>query len=1136
MIKNIKNLKINSVLLDSVEPESGLSISDTLYINTSMDIRRGASSVDGYYLRLFVATTKDCASALDYISQRYNEYLSGRAGLVEQGQYNDFLEVSLEKNSQYLSNAQPFSPFSTNVKFRNLIMNNGVSPYGNGTVIPKGVIIYDMPLGNMVTDINVGKNILHPIKLSLPDRSDSLDQISCYCFVYDNVMAEMFADESEGSFSLTTGMGPVTSVTCRGPKTFYREIYPDKPLVPMEKKEQPQIIAPDKDILLTTSSEDTKVVQKFTDVFDRVSTLFKTPRLSQSYELSKIIKKNNYFTDLWLSRDIEENNRFIFSFDLRSFLEDNSIFPFVYRNEVFGRALLSGGEEISPDELSSVVSVDVVRHKVASQGFSNTNELTSTRVGFPDRTTLGTPVQEIKRIQISLPDSGEDNLSGIHLSCYEGYDRFSIKDIPNNQINESYQYSVRCTVVDNSPIFLRKIIEVIKDKKRTISLMRDAITSNSSTMFGRKPLYNVKTGKITQDINTIMLPIDGVTQNAGDKIREVLSFYQGILDSLSQGNSQFDLVAYYEKTFKSEQGLISPRRLVDIELLMDVGVKFLYDKLVKIYPSDPLGMFDGLGKSKFNLNMSRGVRNNILEAEHRYQDVYTRGKDNNLGVDYIFGSLDNTDSSRISIDYYDNRRIAEFNKYFFQPAGGNVIVPSGDYDNLSYSYMTPRIIKTPSRPILDQLQDVLMFGETNQYNFDRYGQLYSDIITIKGLQKLGMLYPGLSTIGPIQSKNNKLYSDIQALLSDRYSLSLGEVTTSEFSPSMISMGTTKSTIYNVKDGRACGPGAGLSLVESVIGGESETPASDNYLETVNLTIKNQNIQINKTDIDEASRKEEMKDRSIRLPFAILGELTINDRITEVGRMVESTYNSMTTLGKVLGISESNISSMIENPIFSSLPPQLQSMIIIASTPSPLDLDASAGQNNFDARRFTLENATVESKELVSYFDPSKKETKNEDPTYSLVDDPMRNYATFLAMWMNYRQIAIVEYLSGFGNIEPSAEEVHPSSFVGRYKLSKWKPMSSAIVDSLRESGGTLLCRTRSLQAQDYINLISAYITNDQKVELTKYFQNKQEIELPAYNKYFYINNETPQDPGNVESSINTSEVASAAAIPPGTGY
>ena len=38
------------------------------------------------------------------------------------------------------------------------------------------------------------------------------------------------------------------------------------------------------------------------------------------------------------------------------------------------------------------------------------------------------------------------------------------------------------------------------------------------------------------------------------------------------------------------------------------------------------------------------------------------------------------------------------------------------------------------------------------------------------------------------------------------------------------------------------------------------------------------------------------------------------------------------------------------------------------------------------------------------------------PPYPKTLDPMRSYSKFLAFWMNYKQIAVVEYLDGFENV------------------------------------------------------------------------------------------------------------------------
>ena len=61
-------------------------------------------------------------------------------------------------------------------------------------------------------------------------------------------------------------------------------------------------------------------------------------------ESFKIIKDKNCFSDLWISKDENEDARYIFSFDKLSFLMARSKFPRLYMNPEISDILINGGE------------------------------------------------------------------------------------------------------------------------------------------------------------------------------------------------------------------------------------------------------------------------------------------------------------------------------------------------------------------------------------------------------------------------------------------------------------------------------------------------------------------------------------------------------------------------------------------------------------------------------------------------------------------------------------------------------------------------------------------------------------------------------------------------------------------------
>ena len=198
------------------------------------------------------------------------------------------------------------------------------------------------------------------------------------------------------------------------------------------------------------------------------------------------------------------------------------------------------------------------------------------------------------------------------------------------------------------------------------------------------------------------------------------------------------------------------------------------------------------------------------------------------------------------------------------------------------------------------------------------------------------------------------------------------------------------------------------LLQSIIGGENtQSSTTKNYFSQSDNKIKEASFDLSKGSTDTNAIKNDLKDRAIRLPFVILGELTLNKEIIQQSRGIKNTFNSLSEFRKILDISEKNINQKIDSEIFGLLPNQLKNMVIVTTTIDDLSLGNADASLTFDASRFSLNEEPVEEgADLVSFYDSDQREAG----IYSLAEDPMKTYARFLTFWMNYRQIAVVEYL------------------------------------------------------------------------------------------------------------------------------
>ena len=159
--------------------------------------------------------------------------------------------------------------------------------------------------------------------------------------------------------------------------------------------------------------------------------------------------------------------------------------------------------------------------------------------------------------------------------------------------------------------------------------------------------------------------------------------------------------------------------------------------------------------------------------------------------------------------------------------------------------------------------------------------------------------------------------------------------------------------------------------------------------------------------------------------------------------------------------------------------------------------------------------------MISYYEP-RQGLENE--IYPLTRDPAKVYAKFLAFWMNYKNIAVIEYLSGYGNLNTNPQQVseiyngfqrdriRDLNLESKTRLPVWQPLTVDILDefsSANEDNNTpskLLCRVRIKSSEDIRGILDPKSGNalegDTYVE--EFFSQKPMITLPTYNTHFFI--------------------------------
>ena len=185
MTKLVSSIEIDSLVLERQRDENTENILNSLVISSAANLSSDNAILDNINLRIVVSLTKQSAAVVDFITQRYNEFDSLNLEGVTSHEYNNFVKQSIMSEEEYLKSSSPFSPVSTDMEARNLIIINRVSIFGDGAAVAKDLIIYDIPMSEAVANLKNRMAMLDLIRIDLPTTTQDLEQLSVYAFAYD---------------------------------------------------------------------------------------------------------------------------------------------------------------------------------------------------------------------------------------------------------------------------------------------------------------------------------------------------------------------------------------------------------------------------------------------------------------------------------------------------------------------------------------------------------------------------------------------------------------------------------------------------------------------------------------------------------------------------------------------------------------------------------------------------------------------------------------------------------------------------------------------------------------------------------------------------------------------------------------
>ena len=470
------------------------------------------------------------------------------------------------------------------------------------------------------------------------------------------------------------------------------------------------------------------------------------------------------------------------------------------------------------------------------------------------------------------------------------------------------------------------------------------------------------------------------------------------------------------------------------------------------------------------------------------------------------GDIENPDGMPIySKDFLDNRAQEEFNKYFgYYVADGSPsslvdnLTLSAGYANSSYQYFTPKSIKIYGEDRINQPSYRNPEQNIIKYDLDRYGELFYDIISMNRQTKY-LNHPFYELKVPGVASPRQLEQSILGELAF-YNCISQEDKIVQLKPPVKSDKPLKSTKVRKQQNEEGNDNIGLFSFafggSKSNNGEYNTflndlnkPYSPNATGSFGVLSDTKRDKTTDGTIDQLSMENSAKP-PIKFLFNILGELELRPDANLLSSYEKASFNSSLVGNKKMGITAQNVKNTIEGPL-SFYPNQLKSLYTSAASQQQLLLG-----NGFDAVRVELEDQDAGTPNTtISAIIPGQ-----DFPPYAGVSDPMKVYSKFLAFWMNYKQIAVLEYLAGFGNMATSNLEnnfdnldTDTESFNSKLGQPIWKKFDIETYELTR--GQTHLCRWRNFSPSDIDQGSSIFLPQVDSKDL---------FDLPIYNNYFLL--------------------------------
>ena len=783
-----------------------------------------------------------------------------------------------------------------------------------------------------------------------------------------------------------------------------------------------------------------------TQIENQLMTTFKiVEKFTKTAEGNKIIdKKPRYFSQLFVSRNDENQASFVFMFDQMQFLKDNSRYPGLLKSA-----------EIYPWLAPRISSIQIYRTRVDEKAPDDDNG--------PILIAQSGQGHNAAQVQ-SVTVNGNKFLELVDLAFVpKGLRAFAVLDDEIKDINAGeYSYRIALEVTDPT-------IPYIKDRLANLKIARSKFSAyyEKSLWYSKKPktiedpvtglsvrrtypYYDYITEKFIPEFQNSVTPADWGAPLSD--LRSVLGDIYGPAGYVlgidkKQDNMNID---YFQNLVQPTTG--SPDGIKAVLEIMDKFITTL-EKLVSVHRASAPADKPAISKTKVPKTLRAeyvfGDRESLKEkatpskykkkSDSVFAETFDVDQTTGVGCSYmsLLGISENPSSGvykssilkEYSYGWVDARFNLETDKYFGEGAGlaakpwewGKALNNSkykdipDNINNQKYSYLTPSRI------------DTLALGSTNQLFKDgiidvlKYQKLLLDIMQYKKTGS-GATFDFVPNLGAASLGEHKVWHGLRSALIDV----LGEencIMVSEVQLlDKISFAGDKKNVYNKK-------GDKIPSEKSIKKEEAVPPTVPLDQEDYNPNLLFIALAIEKI-LEQATSK---KFDSIKNLYYEPGEKNedfftydFNDWIAAATPYYNKMLESMTPPAAM---------QAAKRAVFTSLPNQLKALIL-----SPKDIYSK----------------------YTPVIDPK---------------DPMKDPDSFMAIWMNFKNLMKVEYFTGF--------KINEAANTQLLADSNWKLLSSDY--KKLPTGDLLLCRLRK-----HVDQAFGIVENPL-------------LDLPTYDQYFFIN-------------------------------